>query len=252
MLHDHPWFVSLLTLWALAGIVASLALWRIPAPYGRHVRPGWGPVLPPGWAWFCMESPGAWILAGMMLAGRPCQLLPALFGLLWIGHYFYRGFLYPALLRSTKGVPLFIVLSAIGFHCANASLQGWELYQIRPDRPLAWLYDPRFLVGLGLFVCGFAIAVSADMHLRRLRSTPGQQYQIPRGGVFEYVSCPNYLGEVVEWTGWAIMTWTWSGLVFAGWVVANLLPRAAAHHRWYRQQFADYPAQRKALFPGLW
>jgi 3-oxo-5-alpha-steroid 4-dehydrogenase 1 len=33
--------------------------------------------------------------------------------------------------------------------------------------------------------------------------------------------------------------------------MANLVPRARAHHRWYRERFPDYPARRKALVPGL-
>jgi protein-S-isoprenylcysteine O-methyltransferase Ste14 len=63
------------------------------------------------------------------------------------------------------------------------------------------------------------------------------------------VSCPNYLGEMLEWFGWALATWSIAGLAFALYTVANLLPRALQHHRWYRAKFADYPADRKALVP---
>jgi hypothetical protein len=34
--------------------------------------------------------------------------------------------------------------------------------------------------------------------------------------------------------------------------VANLAPRARAHHLWYKRQFADYPSRRKALVPAIW
>ena len=34
-------------------------------------------------------------------------------------------------------------------------------------------------------------------------------------GVHRYVRHPNYLGEIVQWTGWAIMTWSLAGLAFA-------------------------------------
>ena len=38
----------------------------------------------------------------------------------------------------------------------------------------------------------------------------------------KYISAPNYFGEIVEWIGWAILTWSISGLVFALWTIANL------------------------------
>ena len=66
------------------------------------------------------------------------------------------------------------------------------------------------------------------------------------------MSCPNYLGEILEWVGWAVATWSLPGLAFAVWVIANLVPRARSHHRWYRERFPDYPDGRKALVPGLW
>jgi hypothetical protein len=33
--------------------------------------------------------------------------------------------------------------------------------------------------------------------------------------------------------------------------MANLIPRAVAHHHWYKTTFADYPANRRALIPYL-
>ncbi|MGB0641280.1 MAG: 3-oxo-5-alpha-steroid 4-dehydrogenase, partial [Myxococcota bacterium] len=67
--------------------------------------------------------------------------------------------------------------------------------------------------------------------------------------LYRYVSCPNYLGEMVQWIGWAIAMNSLAGVSFAVWTVANLLPRALTHHRWYRDKFAEYPAERKAVIP---
>jgi protein-S-isoprenylcysteine O-methyltransferase Ste14 len=79
---------------------------------------------------------------------------------------------------------------------------------------------------------------------------PGEGgYTIPRGWLYEYVSCPNYLGEILVWCGWAIATWSLAGLAFALYTAANVGPRALAHHRWYLREFEDYPRQRKALIP---
>ena len=77
------------------------------------------------------------------------------------------------------------------------------------------------------------------------------RYKIPRGGPYRLVSCPNYLGEMVEWGGWALLTWSMPGLAFAAWTAANLLPRAMTHHRWYQDKFPDYPRERRAVIPFL-
>ena len=69
--------------------------------------------------------------------------------------------------------------------------------------------------------------------------------------MYGFVSCPNYLGEVMIWTGWAIATWSLAGLSFAVFTAANLVPRALANHRWYRETFPDYPRTRRAVIPWL-
>ena len=92
----------------------------------------------------------------------------------------------------------------------------------------------------------------ADLNLRGLRRPGETGYNIPYGGLFVWVSCPNYLGEIIEWFGWALATWSLSGLAFAAWTLANLAPRARSHHAWYHANFPEYPAERKALFPLIW
>ncbi|MGC7223654.1 3-oxo-5-alpha-steroid 4-dehydrogenase, partial [Mycobacteroides abscessus subsp. massiliense] len=69
---------------------------------------------------------------------------------------------------------------------------------------------------------------------------------------FRWVSAANYLGEIILWAGWALMSWTLPGLIFVLFSIANLLPRALSIHRWYRQTFPiEYPRERKAIVPGL-
>ena len=102
-----------------------------------------------------------------------------------------------------------------------------------------------------LFVVGFAI----NQHVRPGPATlraPGERgYQIPHGGLYRFVSAPNYFGELVEWSGFALAAWSPAALVFVIWTVANLAPRAWANHRWYRRTFPDYPPERRALVPFL-
>lgn len=42
--------------------------------------------------------------------------------------------------------------------------------------------------------------------------------------MFRYVSSANYFGELTEWVGFAIASWSWAGAVFAWWTFANLAP----------------------------
>jgi 3-oxo-5-alpha-steroid 4-dehydrogenase 1 len=72
---------------------------------------------------------------------------------------------------------------------------------------------------------------------------------VPRDGAFEWVSCPNYLGEVVEWTRWALATCSLAGLAFAIDTPTSLVPRAVSHHAWHRREFRDYPPGRWAVVP---
>jgi 3-oxo-5-alpha-steroid 4-dehydrogenase 1 len=111
---------------------------------------------------------------------------------------------------------------------------------------------PTFLLGAALFAGGLIVNRKSDLTLHDLRRVNESGYEIPQGGLYRWVSSPNYLGEIIEWTGWAIGTWSLAGLSFALWTAANLAPRARSNHVWYQQQFPDYPDERKALIPGVW
>ena len=198
-----------------------------------------------------MESPAAFIFTLLFILGENKGPVSITFLVIWNVHYVYRGYIYPCLKRSSRGVPVSIVAAAICFQLINSYLQARYLFTLSTEYPLAWFVDPRFLVGVTLFAVGFAITVQSDSLLRALRATANKGYQIPRGGLFRWVSCPNYLGEIIEWSAWALLTWSLPGVVFAIWTAANLVPRALAYHRWYRAEFPDYPPRRKAVVPRL-
>ena len=172
---------------------------------------------------------------------------------MWMAHYMQRAFVYPCLQRgSGKRISLLVVVLGCVFNIVNGYLNGRYLFEFSGGYPVEWMKRWRFLLGGGLFVLGYIVNRRADKILRGLRAPGESGYQIPRGGLFRWVSWPKYLGEIVIWLGWAIATWSLPGLAFAVWTIANLAPRARSHHRWYQAQFPDYPAQRKALLPGVW
>lgn len=199
-----------------------------------------------------MESPAPLLFLGCFLASSRRSAADVTFLALWLLHYAYRAWIYPFRLRGGQlRMPLSIVAMAFCFNLMNGYIQGRGLYALGPEHPTAWLLDPRFLIGVVLFLGGWFINQQSDVILRRLRRPGDTSYHIPFGGAYRWVSCPNYFGELVEWLGWAILTWSPAGLVFFFWSAANLVPRARTHHRWYREHFADYPRERRALIPFL-
>jgi protein-S-isoprenylcysteine O-methyltransferase Ste14 len=228
-----------------------LSLLQVTAPYGRHHRPGWGPTLPNRAAWVIMELPALLVISLLVFVSpvldQPQTWIPLCF---WLFHYSYRTFIFPALMQpSDKTFPVLLVLFAIAFNTLNGYNNAGALVQAGIlNTPVMSLH---FIAGAMIFLAGFAIHFQADATIRRLRKPGEAAYRIPRGGLFRWVSSPHYLGEIIEWTGWAIMTWSLAGVAFALFTFCNLAPRAISNHRWYRERFADYPAERRILIPGI-
>jgi 3-oxo-5-alpha-steroid 4-dehydrogenase 1 len=78
-----------------------------------------------------------------------------------------------------------------------------------------------------------------------------KHYHLPTGGLYNYISSPNYLGEILEWSGWAIATWSLPGLLFALGAVGCIGVRAIHTHKWYEKHFENLPKDRKALIPFI-
>jgi 3-oxo-5-alpha-steroid 4-dehydrogenase 1 len=238
------------TLLALAIVPMQL---RTTAPYGRHARTDWGPSISNQMGWFLMELVSLVVFVGLFLAGPNAKTAPMwVFFVLWAAHYANRSLIFPWR-THTKGktMPLAIVGSAVAFNVVNAGLNGLYLGWFGDVYPAAWLSDPRFIVGIVVFAAGAAINLWSDNRLIGLRAGGQQGYSIPRGGLFGWVSCPNLMGEIIEWWGFAIMCWNLPALSCAVWTAANLIPRALSHHAWYHRTFPDYPQDRRAVIPAL-
>ena len=253
---DPQVFAAFNWAWIGLAVLVFVTLFFVTAPYGRHLRGGWGPQVPARVGWMAMEAP-ALLLVGLGLAfgSRPLDAYSLLLGAMFLAHYVNRTVVFPLRLPpASRPMPLSIVLSAVFFNLVNGSLQGLWLGELAPS-PLPSqlslrLSEPRIAIGLALFVAGAAINLQSDAILRRLRRQ-SSGYQVPHGGLFRYVSCPNYFGEIVEWTGFAMVMGALPGFAFLAWTLANLVPRALEHHRWYRATFPDYPRDRRALVPFL-
>ncbi|MDD3776786.1 MAG: DUF1295 domain-containing protein [Actinomycetota bacterium] len=237
----------------ISALFVFLALWFIKAPYGRHYRKGWGLFTRARLGWIVMESPTVILMAFLFIIGNKSDNLVAIIFLaIWMSHYLQRAFVYPVLMKGgQKRFPLMVIAFALIFNLINTYINGRYLFYFAPDYGLDWLTSSRFVIGLLVFLLGLAINIHSDSILRELRKNNEQGYSIPHRGFFKYVSSPNYLGEIMEWIGWAILTWSLPGLAFAVFTIANLFPRAFSNHRWYRNNFEDYPEHRKAIIPFI-
>ncbi|MCB9664440.1 MAG: DUF1295 domain-containing protein [Alphaproteobacteria bacterium] len=234
----------------LTAAVIAVVLVFISAPYGRHQRAGWGPVLPARLGWVLMESPTVLLFGWWYLRGpHAYDAVPSYFLAMWMLHYVHRTFVFPFRTQAPgRTMPVLVAVLGIAFNTVNAWLNATWISTLG-SYDTSWFADARCWLGTSLFFLGLFTNVWADNRLLQLRRESHGRYQVPRGGLYELVSCPNYLGEILEWTGWAIATWSYAGAAFAIYAAANLVPRAVSNHAWYRETFPDYPPRRKAVLP---
>ncbi len=237
-----------------AAVIVFISLLITSAPYGRYIRKGWGLTIRAKLGWLIMEFPAFFIMILMFfIVKRQTDFIAIIFLSMWTIHYFHRTFIYPFLMRGgNKNFPVLLIIFAIFFNNINGFINGYYLFYLSPAYNINWLIDPRFIAGFMLFFSGMFINLQSDHILRNLRKPGEDNYKIPRAGLFKYISCPNYLGEIMEWTGWAVATWSIPGLAFAVFTTANLAPRAFSNHKWYVNSFSDYPENRKALIPFIY
>jgi 3-oxo-5-alpha-steroid 4-dehydrogenase 1 len=238
-------------------VLTVISLLFMKAPYGRFGSGKLG--VSPRLGWFLMELPAMLSFWFFYLQGpHRAETTPMVLAGLWTLHYTNRGFVFPLLMRVPKGTGgtfSFLVLgSGLVVTTMHGYMNGTFYSRLGGHFDDSWLTDPRFVCGLAIYAIGFLLNVHSDAVLRRLRTKEeiekgAKVYRIPKGGGYSLVTNPSYLGELIGWLGFAIFTWGLPGVFVLAISAANLVPRAIANHRWYRERFDDYPSGRKALIP---
>lgn len=237
---------QLTVLWIIIGLVIFPINLIYKAPYGRHTSKKWGISIDNKLGWIIMELPALLVCPAIYFYFKIDFDISIMFICLWIIHYFNRTIIFPFRIKTKgKKMPLAIVLSAFFFNIVNGLINGYFLSKINLQSVSIFL-----ITGFLLFVLGLYINISSDNKLINLRKIK-KGYFVPKGGLFKYISCPNFFGEILEWFGFALMTFNIGSLSFFIWTCCNLIPRALAHHKWYKNKFNEYPKERKAILPFL-
>ena len=256
-------YYIILTSMAVMAVIVFVALFYFKAGYGYLSTSKWGPKISNKAAWVIMEAPAFIFLlyytlrfaASGIETGNSRIVLYIMAGLFLL-HYLQRSFIFPFLMRGKSKMPIAIMLMGLTFNTLNAYLIGGWLYGQAPAGMYAthWLWSPQFIIGAVVFFTGMAINLHSDHIIRNLRKPGDTKHYIPRKGLYKYVTSANYFGEFTEWIGYAILTWSPAGLLFAAWTFANLAPRAKSLTAKYEEEFGEeYKSlKKKHIIPFIW
>lgn len=249
-----------LFLWVMSAVAffVFIALYYVKAGYGMFRTPSWGISVNNKLAWVLMEAPVFIIMFWLWgRSGVGFSLPVYFFFLIFQLHYLQRAFVFPFLLKGNSRMPIAIMGMAILFNVLNGLMQAGGLFYFPPEGlyadGFAYLLKPHALIGIALFFLGMGINLHSDHVIRHLRKPGDTKHYLPARGLYRYVTSANYFGELVEWTGFAILAFSPAAWVFVWWTFANLVPRAHAIYHRYREEFGDEAVgKRKRIIPFIY
>ncbi len=251
-------FNNILFILFLVGLVVFVALYFVDAGYGKMRTEKWGPAINNKVGWCLMEMPVFLMMLFLWAHSTVKFQLPYLiFFLIFQFHYFQRSFIFPFLLKGNSKMPLIIMFFSVVWNLVNGFIQGYWLFYLAPQfAPYAtnWLTEWRFILGVAVFFIGWIINMHSDHVIRHLRKPGDTNHYLPKKGMYKYVTSANYLGEITEWLGFAILTWSWAGLSFFWFTCCNLVPRANSIYNRYKKEFAgEFSEKRlKRIIPFIY
>ncbi|KAG4101152.1 hypothetical protein H8356DRAFT_1035082 [Neocallimastix lanati (nom. inval.)] len=83
----------------------------------------------------------------------------------------------------------------------------------------------------------------------RRSSRNAKRYKIPRGGLFDYVSCPHYFMEFLTWAGFSVIVHRLSFYGHVIFIFCTFVGRSYQTKKWYNNNIVGYPRKRKCLIP---
>ena len=144
-------------------------------------------------------------------------------------------------------MPITIVLMGLVFNTINASLISIWCFYLSTHSFYSYTYfkSPNFIIGIVIFLVGFIANIDSDAYIRGLRKAGDTKHYFPYRHLYRFVSSANYLGEMIEWLGFAILTSNPASYLFLVWTGANLIPRSHAIYKQYKKEFPEEMAKYK-------
>ncbi len=258
-------YYILIIVMAVIAVVVFVSLFFVRAGYGYLNTSKWGPTVNNKLGWILMETPAFLFLLIRTLmfhfsgveTGNSRVVLYVMAGLFLV-HYFQRSFIFPLIMRGKSRMSVAVMVLGMVFNTVNAYIISAWLYKYAPagwyGEGLRWLLTPQFIIGTVVFIAGMAINLDSDRVIRHLRKPGDTKHYIPRRHLYKYVTSANYFGELTEWIGYAVLTWSPAGLLFAFWTFANLAPRSKTLTDKYIEEFGDEYKElhKKNLIPFIW
>lgn len=90
------------------------------------------------------------------------------------------------------------------------------------------------------------------MLLANLRAPGETGYVVPKGGLFPWVACPHYLGELIAWYGFSLVFHHVGAWVTTATMTFYLAGRAHNTLRSYRSKDLELPTGWKRLLPFVY
>lgn len=155
---------------------------------------------------------------------------------------------------SLATMPLFNIFKN-SFHYWALS-GAWLAYWIYAPNSYTALSTPLTqkldILGLVLYIFGEVSNFHTHITLSKLRSKGGTERGIPKGYGFSWVTCPNYLFEMIAWTGVLCVTRSTATVLFMVVAIVQMQLWAVKKEKALRAEFPkEYRRKRYAIIPGI-
>jgi len=193
-----------------------------------------------------------WLIYGEVT--QPMHMVQHVAFCFFMLHYLKREYETLFVHRFGNGtMPLRNLFKNSSYYWGNAILCGYFINRPGYTPPSSVLV----YVGAAMFIIGELGNFLAHQTLRNLRRPGTKERNIPKGGLFNLVSCANYTYEIFGWIGFSLMVNSFAAWIFMAQGAFQMYFWAIAKHKRYIREFTGengtekYPRNRKALVPFI-